>query len=445
MDSHSGSGCGGLLDEDEPFVGSYFVSAYPPFSTWTKNELHHVERVLDAPSPGRVAFGLYVHVPFCVERCRYCYYLSYDDKSFSDVDAYLDAVVRELTQYRHRPAFSDRKPSFVYFGGGTPSLLPTPTIERFLGRLQAILPWSHAEEVTFECAPRSVTREKMQTLRDGGVTRVSLGVQQLNDEVLQRNGRVHRVADIERAYECIRSAGFRVVNIDLMVGLVGETAATIFETLERVVRMQADSVTIYQLEIPHNTPLYQALHAGTLPVPPADWAVKHQRLLESFSRLEQAGYVLRSAYTAVRDPVAHQFVYQDAQYFGADLLGLGAASFSYLNGVHFQNLASFHAYVDRVRSGALPAARAYGLDEEDRLIREFVLQLKLGAVSAKHFHEKFGADILARFADTLAACSQRGWLTFDADGVTLTRDGLVRVDRMIPAFYAQRHRGVRYS
>jgi len=436
---------GELIQADEPFVGNYFVSVYPPFSTWTTDDLHHVERVLDAPSHNANRLGLYVHVPFCVERCQFCYYLSYADKSPSDFDAYLDAIARELTLYRERPALAGRELSFVYFGGGTPSLLPARTIEGFLSRLQGILPWGHVEEATFECAPKSVTREKMEILRGAGITRVSLGVQQLDDDVLQKNGRIHRVSDVEQALDCIRTADFRVLNLDLMVGLVGETDETVLATLERVIQVQPDSVTVYQLEIPHNTPLYRALHEGTVSTPPAHWTIKHRRLLECFSRLEKAGYTPRSGYTVVRDPKVHGFVYQDAQYFGADLIGLGAASFSYVAGVHYQNAASFPSYMGRMGQGGLPAARAHCLDHDERVIREFVLQLKLGTVRAKHFREKFGADILARFGETLADCARRGWLTYDDNGVMLTRAGLVRVDHLIPAFYPPRLHGVRYT
>jgi oxygen-independent coproporphyrinogen-3 oxidase len=202
---------------------------------------------------------------------------------------------------------------------------------------------------------------------------------------------------------------------------------------------------MYQLEIPLNTPLYRDLRAGTLAEPPPSWDVKRARVKAAFERLEQAGYLVRSAYAAVRDPRRHRFVYQDAQYHGADLLSLGAASFSYLGGVHAQNKASLRSYLEAVSNDELPLGRAHSLTDDERLIREFVLQLKLGRADADYFLTKFRVDIRQRFIEPLTSMAQSGWLTIDDDGVTMTRGGLIRVDRLIPEFYSAGYKDVRYS
>ena len=212
---------GSAWDRPEPEAGNYFVSTYPPFSCWTPEAAPAVRRALgEPPASGASGFGLYVHIPFCVERCAYCYYLTHDNRS-GDIGDYLDAMVGELEAYRRTPAFADRPLSFVYFGGGTPSVLPLARLRELIPALQRASPWTHAREVTFECAPRSVTEDKILFLRDAGVTRLSLGVQEMDDEVLAANGRVHVVKDVERAWEIIQRAGFDIVNLDLIVGLVG--------------------------------------------------------------------------------------------------------------------------------------------------------------------------------------------------------------------------------
>ncbi|MCH8252244.1 MAG: coproporphyrinogen III oxidase family protein [Planctomycetes bacterium] len=432
---------------DEPIEGSYFVSTYPPFSTWTREQVAAARRRLDEPKPRRpdVAFGLYVHVPFCAERCRYCYYLSYTGKSADDVDEYIQALAAEASMYARLPALANRKPSFVYFGGGTPSLPSEVAIEHMIQGVRAAFPWTDAEEVTFECAPQSVTEAKLRLLEHEGVTRISMGVQAFDDAILELNGRVHLVRDVELAYAAIRRVGFATVNIDLIVGLLGESDESFGDTVDRAIQMAPESVTIYQLEIPLNTPLYRAMQGGRLSQPPPSWEVKRARLAAGFERLEHAGYVVRSAYAAVRDPGRHPFVYQDAQYSGADLLGIGVASFSYLDGVHHQNIASLGSYIASVRRGELPMGRAYALSDDDRVVREFVLQLKLGHVESARFRAKFGVEITDRFGDALRGFAEKGWCVVDNDGVTLTRDGLLRVDRMIPEFYPIRHQNVRYS
>ncbi len=177
---------------------------------------------------------------------------------------------------------------------------------------------------------------------------------------------------------------------------------------------------------------------------PADWDVKRDRLRRGFEQLEQNGYWVRSAYAAVRDLDHGRFIYQEAQYQGADLLAAGVSSFGYFGGVHYQNQASLDRYLQSVSEQGHARARACQLADDERLVREFVLQLKLGGASATYFQEKFGVNVAEIFAEPLAECAARHWLTVDQRGVTLTRDGLLRVDRLIPRFYLPRHREKTY-
>lgn len=421
------------LDPSEPTFGSYFVSAYPPFERWSAAGVAGLAPLL-AGGAEPVPLGLYVHVPFCVQRCRYCYYLSHDERD-ADREAYLSALGAELELYARQPLLAGRTLDFVYFGGGTPSSLSLAEIERLLARLQAHIPWSSAREVTFECAPRSVTDDKARALKAAGVTRISLGVQQLDDEVLVRSGRVHLVADVERAYDVLRRTGFDVLNLDLMVGLPGEDESSFQRSLERVLALAPESVTLYPLEIPRNTPLYRHLQADPACEALATWPEKHARTERAFERLAAAGYELRSAYTAFRGAEKRAFVYQDEQYAGADLLGIGASAFSYLAGTHFQNASRLENYMGALARGALPVSRAHALSASERLVREFVLQLKLLRVPLAPLAQKFGRSPLEVFAGPLARFRAAGWLEVMPEAVTLTRSGIPRVDRMLPAFY----------
>ena len=432
-------------EPDEPPYGNYFVAAYPPFSQWSEAAVADFERVLETPPAQPAPLGLYCHIPFCVERCSYCYYLSHSGRELQRVEEYLEALLTELRDYAARAAVAGRPLDFVYFGGGTPSILSTARIRRLLGGLQQILPWSAAREVSFECAPRSVTLDKLQALRELGVTRLSLGVQQLDDEVLERNGRVHSVADVEAAYAAIRQVGFEVVNLDLMVGLVGETETSVERGLERVLQLAPDSVTVYQLEIPYNTPLCRELRHGELDPPPISWPAKHARLQRVFARLAAAGYQPISAYAAVRDPARHAFVYQDALYHGADMLALGASAFAYIQRVHHQNAVELEDYLAALSSSRLPLGRAYALSSEECAVREFVLQLKLGRVDCAAFAARHGRDPRERFAEPLDRFHALGWLRTSPTAIELTAQGIPRADRMLPAFYEPGHRTSRYS
>lgn len=434
-----------LTDHAPPADGNYFVSAYPPFSCWRADEVDQaLERLSQPPAEPPSSLGLYVHLPFCSHRCDYCYYLSFAGQSRDQMDQYLATIVRELDCYAARPAVAARPLDFVYFGGGTPSLLSAVQLGRLLGAMQRILPWNKAREISFECAPKTVTPDRLDVLRAAGVTRISLGVQQLDDDVLRLSGRIHLVRDVERAYALIRQSGFEQVNLDLIVGLLGQTEASFLTGLERVVHMGPESVTIYQLEMPHNTPLYRQWSGGTLSGPPPVWEEKRAWLARGFRRLLAAGYRLRSAYTAVCDPNRDRFIYQDAQYHGADLVGLGASSFSYLGGVHYQNTASMARYMESVAAGRLPLARAHVLDAHEQMVRQFVLQLKLGAVPRGEFRDRFGVDPLDEFRQGIDELVARGWMLVDHDAVRLSFAGLLRADHLLPVFYLPRHRSAPY-
>jgi oxygen-independent coproporphyrinogen-3 oxidase len=165
---------------------------------------------------------------------------------------------------------------------------------------------------------------------------------------------------------------------------------------------------------------------------------------EAFAALEDAGYIVGSAYTAVKSP-ATKFVYRDRLWQGADMVGLGVASFGHVNGVHMQNVDTFEAYCSSVQAGELPLGRALRPTAEEKMIREFVLQLKLGSIRPSYFAGKYGVDVLARYRGQIQELAGEGLATTSADRVSLTRDGLLRVDSLLPRFFKPEHATVRYT
>ena len=430
--------------ENEPLVGNYFVAAYPPFSCWQPEQVPFLLEALNKP-PTQKPLGLYVHVPFCQKKCDYCYYLSFVGRPAQVIDRYVNKVAEELALYSERRAVAGRPLAFVYFGGGTPSMLTSGQVRELSSKLKRSLPWTGVREVTFECAPRSVRADFLNTLRDIGVTRISMGVQSFDDELLKLNGRMHLREDVLRAYRMVQETGFERVNLDLMCGLLGENEVKWRDSVQQVIRLGPGSVTIYQTEIPHNTQLYRNLKNDALPAEPVSWSVKRARLDYAFSELDRAGYAVVSAYNAVRDPAKHEFQYQKHLWHGGDMLGLGVASFGYFGGVHYQNQVALENYEERVNEGSFPVWRAFALNDRDRLVREFILQLKLGEVSASYFQNTFGMDIREAFATPLRELRAEGMLTVSESGVRLTGEGLLKVDRLLPRFYDPPYRELRYT
>ena len=432
--------------QKETMVGNYFVSNYPPYSFWKPEFVPEAQAAMDRPPRPGTPLGIYVHIPFCRKRCHFCYFKVYTDKDSAGVKAYLDALLAELKMQASRPFVGGRRPAFVYFGGGTPSYLSVDQLRALTDGMKSLLPWDAVEEVTFECEPGTLTEHKLKAIRELGVTRLSLGVENFDDHILEINGRAHHAKEIDRAYGHAREAGFPQINIDLIAGMVEETEDNWRACVDKTIAMAPDSVTIYEMEIPFNTTIFQRMKAeGKLAAPVADWETKRRWVHDAFARLEQAGYQVASAYTAVRDKTTTRFIYRDRLWAGADLLSLGVASFGHIGGTHYQNHHDFEPYVGSLREGRLPIHRALTPTDDERLIREFILQLKLGRVRLGYFLEKFGVDPGIRFADALRRLEDWGFAGRIGDEVVISREGLLQIDRLLLEFFLPQHRNARYA
>ena len=435
-----------LADGDETTAGNYFVANYPPFSFWQPQLAERVRSVLENPAPAGTPLGVYFHIPFCRKRCHFCYFRVYTDKNAEDIKGYIAAGMDELAHYAASPRIAGRKPKFIYFGGGTPSYLSVAQLTQLTDRMKALLPWDEVEEVAFEAEPGTLTEGKLTALRELGVTRLSLGVENFEKHILEVNGRAHREEEIYRAYNFARSVGFPQINIDLIAGMVEETDENWQRNIAKLLELQPDSVTIYQMEVPYNTTIFKTMkEEGKLVAPVACWHTKRRWVSEAFTALEKNGYTVTSATTAVKDPQKTKFVYRDDLWKGADLLGLGVASFSHLGGVHFQNLPDFESYMTAIRACELPIGRALETTAEERLIRELILQLKLGRVSRSYFTEKFSTDIGQRFAAQFAELQRRGLMEEHGDWLVLNREALLKIDVILHAFFLPQHQNARYT
>ena len=435
----------GLPVLKETSVGNYFVANYPPFGFWKPDHIPALTGVLDNTAAPDTELGLYTHIPFCRKRCHFCYFRVYTDKNSHDIRAYLDACLAELEMYTRKPLIDGRKPSFIYFGGGTPSYLSVEQLQYLTDGMKRLIPWNDAREITIEAEPGTLNDNKLRAMRELGVTRLSLGIEHFDDHILEINGRVHRSKEIRRVYDFARQVRFPDINIDLIAGMVEETddkwAATVAETI----KLSPDSVTIYQMEVPYNTTIYKQMKAdGQLVAPVADWDTKRRWVDYAFGEFEKAGYTVATTTTVVKDP-RKPFAYRTGLFNGTDILSCGVSSFGYLNGVNYQNQHDFSPYIDVVRSGQLPTFRAYPLSQDEQYIREFALQMKAGSVRTSDFTRKFGVAPHVQFAGALDILDQRGLLEVRQDSIALTRPGLLQVDRLLFEFFRPEHQTGRFA
>ena len=426
-------------------VGSYFISNYPPYSQWKKDALDELRSAMKQ-SPADVPLGLYLHIPFCRKRCKFCYFKVFTDNRASDIETYVSALSKEIELVSQLPVMGERPFRFVYFGGGTPSYLSVRQLESLVGRLRQSIDWNLAEEVTFECEPGTLKESKVRALKDLGVTRLSLGVENFSDEVLKKNGRAHLTAEIDQAWTWIQDADFHNVNIDLIAGMVGETRENWEYNIRRAIELSPDSVTIYQLELPYNTVYSKDILGNQVEIPVADWPTKRDWVSYAFDEFLKAGYHVNSAYTVVKDPEKVNFSYRDNLWHGSDLLATGIASFGHVSGVHYQNKPEWDDYVgDLLERNELPLGRAFEPTSYQLLIREMILQLKKGRISANYFQEKFDVDILQEWSEVWGQYSEDGFVEIDGREIRLTRGGLLRADGLLSAFFESHHQGVRYT
>jgi oxygen-independent coproporphyrinogen-3 oxidase len=392
-----------------------------------------------------VPLGLYLHIPFCRKRCKFCYFRVYTDKNAAEVEQYVAALSREIELVSKLPVMGGRPFRFVYFGGGTPSFLSAKQLTSLVDRLRANINWDQAEEVTFECEPGTLSEPKVHTLRELGVTRISLGVENFSDAILEENGRAHLSPEIDRAWQWIVDAGFPNTNVDLIAGMVGENWNNWRDTIRRTVQYSPDSVTIYQMELPFNTIYSKDILGNHVETPVADWPTKRAWVDYALDELCAAGYSVSSAYTLVKDKRKVNFSYRDNLWRGSDLLATGVASFGHISGVHYQNCTEWPEYIGALERGQLPLARGMRPTRHQLLVREMILQLKTGGLDAGYFRRKFGVEILNRFSDVWQRYLDDGLLKIQGDQVALTRAGLLEADVLLPAFFEPEHRGVRYT
>jgi len=442
-------------------VGSYFISNYPPFSQWTGDALPSIHSAMANPPRKQLSatgeevgtpLGLYLHIPFCRKRCKFCYFKVFTDVNAGEIERYVSALTHEIELVSQQPVMGGRPFRFVYFGGGTPSFLSVKQLQSLFDRLHKSISWDQAEEVTFECEPGTLSESKVHALRELGVTRLSLGVENFSDAILEENGRAHLSKEIHKSWEWIVAAGFPNVNVDLISGMVGETWDNWRENVRRTLELSPESVTIYQMELPFNTVYSKDLLQTHQAAPVADWQTKRDWVQYAFEEFQKSGYKVSSAYTVVKDPTKVSFSYRDNLWRGSDLIATGIASFGHVSGVHYQNVPEWPQYLGALLDeNRLPIGRAFVPTDEQSLIREMILQLKRGYLDVGYFETKFHTDIVQKWQNEWNEYVDDGYVLLKTDAsekcnrIELTMDGLLRVDGLLSAFFEPQFRGVRYT
>ncbi len=288
------------------------------------------------------AISIYIHIPMCVKKCAYCDFTSFSGR-LNQRDAYTDAVCREM---RAQAAFfGARKVNTVFFGGGTPTLMTSGQIRQMMDTLRACFDLAPDAEITMEGNPGTLSAENLEAYRAAGVNRLSLGVQSMDDGLLAGIGRIHTAAQVRQAVSMVREAGFENLNLDLMLGLPGQTAAQWRDTLGQAIALEPEHLSCYSLILEEGTPLYRQAEDGTCaPLPDEDALCEMDDCTEEMTR--QAGYARYevSNYAKAGKECRHNIVYWECLPY----LGIGCAAHSDMDGRRFYNPEDWEGYLHAV-------------------------------------------------------------------------------------------------
>lgn len=413
-----------------------FIAGYPPFEYL---ELEKADQIFKKPR-----FGLYLHLPYCRKRCTFCFYKVYTNRNALPMEHYLDALHKEIDYYAARPEIRRRTVNTIYFGGGTPTTLSVEQMNALGAKLRESFDFAPDLEWTVEGEPATLDPDKARTLRELGVTRLSIGVQSFNEALLDRNGRSHGVQHAFNAVEMARANAFPVINIDLMSGMIDETPETWDNSLDTLLNIRPEHVSIYRMEVYKNTLLYAAGFTGPgvggIPTDEQE-LVQWNRAVE---RLEGAGYTQVAGHAFILKP-EHNHWHRVDMWSTGELLGMGVSSFSYMNGTVFQNSSKWDEYVAAAREGRGAVKRSVKLTSRGIMAREMVLGLKLFKVDRPAFKERHGFDIVELYGPRLTQLEEEGLLEVREDAIELTSRGRLYSDMICALFYLPEHNDKRFA
>lgn len=365
--------------------------------------------------------ALYFHIPYCVRKCRYCDFCSVPRNETAD--RYPDALQTEIAlRQRQYPCETART---VFFGGGTPTVLNASALGRVLERANAAFPFSSDAEISIECNPKTASKESLQSLRDFGFNRLSIGLQSADDRLLERIGRVHTYADFMQTYAWAREAGFDNINVDLMHGLPGQQAEQYLETIDRVIRLGPEHISAYGLILEEGTPLHDDCVHGRETLPDEDAVADMQDA--GIDALERGGYLRYEVSNFAKPGYAcrHNLTYWNNEPY----LGFGVAAHSSMpkdgKWYRFANTESIPTYLKKLESGRLAEAECILINTFEQMFETIMLGLrKTEGVRYDAFCRRFGCDLREVYPEAIAWNRARGLWRESDESLCLNRRGM---------------------
>ncbi len=360
--------------------------------------------------------GLYIHIPFCQKKCFYCSFVVAVNKK-NWIDGYLDALAREASRYRGRQCAT------VYIGGGSPSFLSVEEWARLVMILRENFSWGHGAEVSVECNPEDVTREKARAFAEAGVTRVSLGAQTFDDRALAALGRCHDRAAALRAVETLRTAGFENINVDLMIDIPGQTRDGLDTDIATLRSLQVEHVSCYSLTVEPGSRFFVqgGQQSGDEGAP--------SLYINAVEGLEAAGWRQYEVSNFCRP--GYESRHNLNYWQGGNYLGLGVGAHSHEEGHRWWNIVPTREYIAALRDGAAVIAGEERLTGYARLCEAVVFGLRMcDGIDLAGLGMRFGVSLAGDEKGAIERFVEEGFLAREGDRVRTTRKGLLVLDEI---------------
>lgn len=354
--------------------------------------------------------GLYIHIPFCIKKCKYCDFTSYTGRE-ELFERYIAVLETEMKKY------SGEAVDTVFIGGGTPTILSGGQLRRLLTSAAESFKIEKNAEITIEANPQTLDKNKLAVLRDCGVNRISVGVQSFNDAELAAIGRIHNAETAYNTVRLIRENGFENINIDLMLSLPLQTKKSLAKTLRTAFELEPEHISLYSLILEEGTPLLREVERGEVTIPEED--TDREAFAYAAAELAAHGYAQYEISNFARQG---RECHHNIKYWSCgEYIGIGAAAHSYMGGVRFSNTASLEGYL----SGNFESGERTALSERDRISEFIIMGMRMTqGISKTEFYRRFGCSVDELFGEAVKKFTDGGFLEEKGDFLCFTSRGI---------------------
>ena len=363
-------------------------------------------------------FSLYVHIPFCEKKCHYCDFISFS-KEEKNISSYIENMIKEISLYKEK--LTNYYLNTIFIGGGTPSCIDAKYIKLLLEHIYNTFNSKSITEITIEANPGTLDIEKVKTYKSIGINRVSLGVQSLNDQLLKSIGRIHSSKDVLESIDLLRKVGIDNINVDLMFGLPNQTMDDLEDTLNKVLELDIEHISLYGLIIEDGTLINKWYKKGLLQIPSED--AERNMYHNSVDLLEHYGILQYeiSNFSKPYKQCKHNLIYWKVKPY----LGVGLSSHSNLFGKRFWNYSSLAAYNNKLINDLLPIEDEESIDKDMEIAEYCILGLRLNeGIDKKEFKNRFELDIEDKYMDIISKHQNNGLIHNNKNNIRLTSKGL---------------------